>query len=306
MDAKKTYTYISQILRDGSISLAAERLAISQPALSMYVRKVETELGAQLLDRSTVPISLTEAGKCCMEAFERITDVNTQLEKKLCDLNDSKSRLLRVGISPSRAPFLLPAILQTFTRVNTARVTVVEADTAELGELLMTGGLDLVIGVEAEGYAEAFEKRLLFQEEMLLAVPNAYKEEPFEEVMSHAAVISSGKGQPMDRLLGALPCGTPVREPLVECRNMLTAIALTASGIGVTPVPSYMRDYGAENGGVTFLPIPSQNGSDTRDVCVFYRKRQYLSSAEKAFIDAALHTVGGRPAEQIQPKEKEN
>ena len=55
--------YIYQIYQDGSFSVAAEHLYMSQPALSIAVRRVEESIGAEIFDRSRRPVTLTEAGQ---------------------------------------------------------------------------------------------------------------------------------------------------------------------------------------------------------------------------------------------------
>ena len=69
--------YVYAVYQERSFSRAAQRLFISQPALSSKVKKVEERVGAPLFDRSTNPIRLTPAGKCYVEAVEQVMGIES-------------------------------------------------------------------------------------------------------------------------------------------------------------------------------------------------------------------------------------
>ncbi len=71
---------ILAISQMGSFSKAAESLYISQPVLSATVKKLESELGAQLIDRSTNPVQLTEAGKFYIESAQKILAIQKEAQ----------------------------------------------------------------------------------------------------------------------------------------------------------------------------------------------------------------------------------
>ena len=73
--------YIYQVYQDGSFSAAAEHLYMSQPALSIAVKRVEESVGAELFDRSRRPLALTEAGK---DALDLLPDRSDLISEVLC------------------------------------------------------------------------------------------------------------------------------------------------------------------------------------------------------------------------------
>jgi transposase InsO family protein len=75
--------YLTAVAEHRNVTKAAESLYISQSALSHYIRKTEEELGVQLFDRSTTPISLTYAGQCYIQSAQRILLENQRLMKEL-------------------------------------------------------------------------------------------------------------------------------------------------------------------------------------------------------------------------------
>ena len=283
MDYTKPFKYISEIARCQSISTAAEKLNIQQPALSKYLKKVENELGVELFDRSTNPITLTSAGECYIKTARKIIDADNQLQKQIADIQNNDSNI-RVGISPSRAPYLLPVILKNYIEnFPDAKVTVIEGTTEELNTGLLHGDLDLIISVEDSGTKD-FERVELFTESIFLAVSKSNKTLSFSEAFNKLDIISSGHGQLMTDILDTMP----EHNSVIECQNTITALELVRSNIGAALVPSYMADYGNTDG-LSFINLPEKFADcSQRTVYIFYRKEQFLSSAEKAFIESSV------------------
>ena len=78
----KKYEYIAAISQYGGISQAADALGIAQPTLSKFLKKLETDLGAELFDRTTIPIRITRAGELFLESGKRMRDLERQFEKR--------------------------------------------------------------------------------------------------------------------------------------------------------------------------------------------------------------------------------
>ena len=106
----KNPEYFLAIVKERSISKAAERLYLSQPYLSQYLAKLESNLGVVLLDRSHTPLQLTEAGELFHAYLERQGYLDRQLESDLRDLQAQKRQNLHIGVSTWRGSTLLPDI----------------------------------------------------------------------------------------------------------------------------------------------------------------------------------------------------
>lgn len=292
MSYLKQYQYVIAAAECGSISAAAERLGVSQPTFSKYLKKLEEELGVELLDRSTLPVRPTAAGECFVRAGRRFLDLDRQLTKELADIKESSAVTVRVGISPSRSPYTMPAILSLFKkRCPEGRVAIVEEKTAELNEMLTSGDIDLLISIDGEGTG-SFERTELFSEELLLAIPDALTESDPIKILSDDSMISVGRGQAIWRTLASVceKIGTPM--PKIECQSIESAMALVERGIGSTIVPSYIARGGHR--GVRFLPIPKEiSDGAARQVCLYYRKEQFLSEAEREFAAAVIDCEKG-------------
>ncbi len=296
MSQFKKYEYVITIAKAGGISQAAEELEISQPTLSKYIKKLESELGLELFDRSSLPIRLTKAGECFIEAGRRLIDIERQLDKQLTQIKLNKGSVIRMGISPSRSPYMIPSLIEAYRNENpNARVIIEEKTTAELSERLSRGELDLIISILDEDTL-GFEKIELFSEDILLAVSNSLKGEinSVKEIMLSLPLISAGKGQSMWQTLceAINEIGAPA--PEIECQSIESGLSLVKRGLGAMLAPSYIKKFAATEQikDITFLPISSiKRDIYNRKVCLFYRKEQFLTEAEKNFISCAKRIV---------------
>lgn len=132
----KNPEYFLAIVKEHSISKAAERLYLSQPYLSQYLAKLENNLGVQLLDRSHSPLKLTPAGEVFHSYLERQDYLDRQLMSDLRDIQDKKRPTLHIGVSPWRGSTLLPDVLPAFTQhFPNVQVVLHEASVPELTQL---------------------------------------------------------------------------------------------------------------------------------------------------------------------------
>ena len=142
----KNPEYFIAIVKERSISRAAERLYLSQPYLSQYLAKLESSLGVVLLDRSHTPLKLTEAGELFYAYLERQDYLDRQLVSDLQDLRNKKRPVLHLGVSPWRGSVLLPEVLPLFeSHYPDVQVILHEAPVPELEELAVGGVVDFCI-----------------------------------------------------------------------------------------------------------------------------------------------------------------
>jgi LysR family hydrogen peroxide-inducible transcriptional activator len=100
--------YTIALSKYGSFKRAADKLQISQPALSMQIRKLEEEVGILLFDRSKSPAETTRDGKLFIDRAQEILVAKEHLKNFSYSLSDSFDGVLRVGIIPTLSPFLVP------------------------------------------------------------------------------------------------------------------------------------------------------------------------------------------------------
>src|ERR1700755_1708234 len=134
--------YFDALTRHGHFGRAAEACAISQPALSMQIKELEESLGGVLLERSARKVALTKFGE---ELAQRVRDILHSVDELGDFARASRDQLtgrLRIGMIPTIAPYLLPAVIGDLTRLHPELdIHVREALTSKLLHELVEGRL---------------------------------------------------------------------------------------------------------------------------------------------------------------------
>lgn len=106
--------YLVAVANHGSFSLAAEKCFVTQPSLSMQVKNLEEELGVILLDRSKKPVIPTEAGTAVLQQAREVLTAFYRVNEVVNDLKGEISGLLRLGVIPTIAPYLVHRFVPDF------------------------------------------------------------------------------------------------------------------------------------------------------------------------------------------------
>lgn len=161
--------YFLQATERGNFTRAAEDLAISQPALSRSIQRLEEELGQPVFERRTRSVSLTEAGTLLQARAQQVFSILEDAKAEITD--DGESGRVRVGAIPTIAPYFLPEILRQFANTFPKATIIVQENTTDLLLKSCTQGeIDLaVVALPVPVKYLAIEE--LFQEELLLVLP---------------------------------------------------------------------------------------------------------------------------------------
>lgn len=138
--------YIIAIAEEQNLTKAAKRLFISQPTLTLYVNRLEEELGVKLFNREKSPITLTDAGVYYLEKMKKIYTSEQALRNEIHFIA-SPSQTLLLGIGQARSHFWLPRILPAFCSTHpTVNIQVSQKTEQIMFEELKKKHLDVVIG----------------------------------------------------------------------------------------------------------------------------------------------------------------
>ena len=139
--------YIIAIAEERNLTQAAKRLYISQPTLTLYLNRLENELGVKLFDRSKSPVTLTDAGAYYLEKMKKIYASEQALRSQIHFIANPTQTLL-VGIGQVRGPHWLPLFLPTFCSIHPdINVQIVQETEQQMYEDLQKQKLDVGIGV---------------------------------------------------------------------------------------------------------------------------------------------------------------
>ncbi|GAA6208075.1 pca operon transcription factor PcaQ [Cognatishimia sp. WU-CL00825] len=129
---------------------AAERLLLTQPAISKTLKELETLLGADLMTRSRAGISLTKQGEVFLHFAEMSLAALQQGMDGVEREGEARSARVKVGVLPSVAARLMPLVAQEFSELsNSSRLEISDGPVSYLIQKLRNGELDLVVGRQA-------------------------------------------------------------------------------------------------------------------------------------------------------------
>lgn len=135
--------YALAIGRTGSFVLAAEQCFVTQPTLSMQVKKLEEEIGITIFDRSRQPVTVTDAGKLYLDQARVVVREKNRLMEVLASARGEVAGHFRLGIIPTLAPYLVPLFLTKFAELYPGvQLEVEELTTATISEQLKKEHLD--------------------------------------------------------------------------------------------------------------------------------------------------------------------
>ena len=170
MDIRE-YSYILAVVECGTISKAAEKLYISQPSLSTYIKNLENRLGFSFFEKNSTKGLLTPEGSLYVEYARQIVTLNNNLYLQLDHMKERKTRMVRMGIPHTRAYVVLPKILPVAEQLcPQILLQVKEGTSIELENALQLNELDFAI-LNYPFKVEKLEYQVLKEEEMVLVVP---------------------------------------------------------------------------------------------------------------------------------------
>ncbi|HVB06632.1 MAG TPA: LysR family transcriptional regulator [Acidimicrobiales bacterium] len=290
MDLRQLHAIVA-IAEHGSFSAAAEALQTVQSNVSTHVKKLEQELGTDLVDRSSG--ALTDAGELVVARARRVMGEIDALSADVSALRDEVSGVVRVGVIGTAARWLVPPLVELVPeRYPHLRLVIMEATTAGLGDQLASGQVDIgVLGLPAAG--GDLRTMPLFEEDLVLVLPK-----------SHPLAIA-----PLVRLtdLPGLPLLLPLRgvayrdeldavtaahrvqlTPRVEMDSIRLISGLTFDGCGYAILPSGAV---SERRSQEWALVPVE-GLAPRLVGVAQRRRGLPSAPVRAVLQLLQDIVG--------------
>ncbi|WP_186429160.1 LysR family transcriptional regulator [Clostridium sp. BSD9I1] len=302
--------YVYEVYKEGSFSKAAKNLYISQPALSAYIKKIETSLGVPLFDRSTTPVHLTEPGKMYIQAILQVKAIQNNLEEYFQDITTLKTGKISIGGATFFCSFVLPDIIAEFKKQHPGiTVDLVEVNSFGLQEELMKETIDL--GIEC-CYLDTkqFENHVIGKENIILAVPKDYKindelnnyrlsfqdisknkhlspdfpsvqlnkfaNEPF--VMLKKGNDMYTRGMKLCQQAGFVP------KAVMHLDQLMTSYHIACKGIGIAFIRDSLVRYMNFNQDVYFYKLDGELSS--RELVLIRKKNRYLSKSVDVFINS--------------------
>jgi LysR family hydrogen peroxide-inducible transcriptional activator len=252
----KQLRYLTALAEHRHFGKAAEACAVTQPALSMQIRDLERDLGADLVERRPGEVILTETGAEVARRAERVLAA----ARDLTDFARHSGRLLsgrlRLGVIPTLAPYVLPQILPALQqRFPDLRVELRETQTRTLMEELARGALDAVLLALPVDESD-IETVALFDDPFLLAVPagdarNGRARLDARDIDQGRLILLEEGHCLRDQALAF--CGAPHAPSGLGATSLATVMQMVANGYGITLLPKIALDVERRNERVKVL-----------------------------------------------------
>ena len=265
---------------------AAGDLHLSQPALTVQIRRLEEAFGLRLLDRTTRSVELTRIGRELTPILRRLVGELDQLVGRTRELAAGRQGTVRIAALPSIAAGLLPDAIMRFRRERPAAAFVIR-DVIASRVLALVGADEVDIGIVGGTIGEpGLEILRRFEDRLQLVVP---RDHPLASVVPLTlARIANHPLVLMDRetSVRAVVDAAFLARGLMptiggEATYMMTAIGMVRAGMGVTILPASAREVEAE-GGLCSRPI--DDPAVMRQILVVKRAGRTLPPLCEAFL----------------------
>lgn len=163
--------YILALLEYKNFQKASDACFVTQPTLSMQVKKAEETLGSKIIDRDTNPISLTPFGERIYPHIQQINDEYKALNTTLQKISGTYKAEIRVGIIPTIAGYLVPELYSQWQKeIGNVRLEIKELKSEQILDALESKSIDL--GIMAGPITDLkYKHQVLFNEEILIYAP---------------------------------------------------------------------------------------------------------------------------------------
>jgi len=297
--------YIVALAREKHFGRAADACFVSQPTLSVAIKKLEEELNVSLFERGSNEVSLTPVGERVVVQAQRVLEEASAIKAIAQQGMDPLAGPLRVGVIYTIGPYLLPGLVSSMIeKVPTMPLVLQENFTVRLLELLKQGEIDvavLALPINESG----FVIQPLYDEPFIVALPKSHRWAQEKTIRSDDLrgenMLLLGAGHCFrDQVLGVCPelsrfsQSSEGIQRTFEGSSLETIRHMVASGVGITVLPSSSvpNPVPAES---LLNYIPLADDDTRRTVALVWRKsfgrREALDALKECIMACDLNGV---------------
>jgi len=297
--------YIVALARERHFGRAADACHVSQPTLSVAIRKLEEELGVQLFERRSAHVALTEIGERVVTQAKRVLDEASAVREIARLGRDPLGAPLRVGTIYTIGPYLLPGMIrQLQKRAPQMQLLLSENFTVRLLEQVRNGEIDVAI-LALPLPASGLSVQPVYDEPFVVAVPRRHAWTRRRAVASAdlqtETMLLLGSGHCFrDQVLDVCPElnrgseATGSMQRTFEGSSLETIRQMVATGIGVTVMPrTSTPSHVSRQSLVAYLPF--RNPPPSRRVVLAWRRSfgraAAIEALRRAILDCPLEGV---------------
>lgn len=283
-----TLRYFAAIASAGHMTRAAERLGVSQPALSSMLRKLEEEVGAELFDRTGRGVQLTDAGRVFLRHAEESLRQASEARAAVRELIGLERGSIRLGGGATAITYFIPRTVSRFRRAHPGvRFYVREAGSGAVAQSVLAGELDLgivTLPLKAPGSADLLvipwiedELRLICPPRSKLGKRRSFRWSDLEGESMVGFEAGSAVREVIDRAAAAAGVGLNV---VMELRSIECIKQMVSAGIGI----GFVSRFGLKTG----QGLTCRDGRLVRQLALVRRRDRVPSATIREFERALL------------------
>jgi DNA-binding transcriptional LysR family regulator len=280
------------VYRAGKLAAAAERLSITQGAVSVLIRQIETTLGAKLFDRSTRSLKPTGMAHEAIGPAERILGDVAALGASFQALGERRRGRVHVAVTPAVGTMLMPAAVRQFSQTY-PDIQIVFDDCApdQFLPLVTSGRVEFGIGTPEPGAVD-IETVELLQDRLCVVCPSdhalASKRQVRWAELEGVPLVAIRQGYGVRRMIDTAANGAGIALNIVnEVSFLTTALWMVSSGLGATIFPHAL--VAGTHANLVTRPLVSP--VIKRSICVVTQRGRSLSPACQSFVDVLRQTL---------------
>jgi DNA-binding transcriptional LysR family regulator len=275
--------YFVEVARQRNFTRAAERLRLAQPALSQQIRKLESELGAELFVRGRRETLLTAAGEAFYPRAQALLALSEAAKQTVAEVAQLRRGRLVIATIPTLSACWLPPVIQRFRRAHPHVELILREDTSNGVAELVDQAIAELGFLQLPVSGDQFLVKRLMREPFLALLQGSHsmagrKSLRLRDLTGEPFVLYRGQV----RAVTLASCRTAGFEPRIACESteLETVRALVEAGLGVAVLPRLAMPATSRR----LVAVPIREPKLVRELGMITRRDRVWSAAAKAFV----------------------
>lgn len=282
------------IVREGSFTGAAEKLFVTQPALSQQIKALETELGVQLFERRGRRITITAAGDLVLARAVEVLAQLQHLHQDLAALQGMTQGRLRIGTSDTVCLYLLPPVVQAFRHHHPeVEIHLTNRPSREVVALLIEGSIDFGIISLPVNEAQVESEYLCARADVAICAPDhpltAAAQPSLQQLVAYPLLLLE-KGTTSRAFFDQLLVQAGLSPQITDLGSIEVIKRYVEINLGVGIVPAMAVAAEVQAGRLHTLALP---WLPMRAVGIVRRRHSPIAPAEQAFVQLLQGLIAG-------------
>jgi LysR family transcriptional regulator, salicylic acid-responsive activator of bsdBCD len=243
MDIRQLH-YFKEIVKQGSISKAAEVLHIAQPPLSQLLKKLETELGTTLIHRYRQKWELTETGELLHRYATQMTMQMQAVKEQIQEIEQGTAGMVRIGVSTAYSNMLIDYIIKYREQYPNVKISIINSNSEELLKRLEQREIDVALLLRTNN-SEQYKMRILKGQPYVVIIPTSWSSSfpsqhaTFEQIAQYPFImLGAMEGVSFtEDILKAFDDHHVKPNIIIECKDIMMVASLVGRGVGLSVIP---------------------------------------------------------------------